>query len=292
MPFPDASHEPHSGDAAMLENTRRINTPLTIMGMFAVLTEVSSSVVLPALPPELQSVFVWFVMGFPSALLLLFFLVLLIRPQAIYAPADFRDDEHFLRAIFPASPLEREVKVRARIEELADTVERSCAVASAAGSAPKEPVGEEALREEARSRYSLAEERSLNRIALELGLPVMRNMRFDTGEGGHVFDGLVRQPERVTGIEVLYVQEPVMAEEAFERALGAVSGDVARMGEGASGRFSLVLAVVLEREPGDRDALAGRLRAMAAGASFPVEVKVFGMDALEEELAAAALRMR
>ena len=265
----------------MLENPRRISSPLTIMGMFAVLTELCASVVLPSLSPEIQAVFVWFVMAFPFALLLLFFLVLIIRPQSIYAPSDFRDEENFLRAIFPATPAEREAKVRSRMEAL---------TASGAAACPASPPGSGG--EEARSRFSLVEERAMNRIALDIGLPVVRNMRLDTGSGGHVFDGLAREPERVKGIEVLYLHDARGAEEVFMRALGAVERDIARMGAAAEGRFALMLALVLEQGGDGIRELEERLRDGAEGAPFPVEVRVFSVETLERELAAAAGELR
>ncbi|MGM0639348.1 MAG: hypothetical protein ACQET4_13845, partial [Pseudomonadota bacterium] len=42
--------------------------------------------------------FIFFVMAFPSAIVVMFFFILWIRPTALYAPSDYDDPEHFLDA--------------------------------------------------------------------------------------------------------------------------------------------------------------------------------------------------
>lgn len=83
----------------MLEKVRAVSNPLTIIAIFAALAEVAGTVALATVSKDLQEVFVWFVMGFPVLLVVLFFATLNFNPKVLYAPSDFRDDETFLNAL-------------------------------------------------------------------------------------------------------------------------------------------------------------------------------------------------
>jgi hypothetical protein len=77
-----------------------IKNPLTIVGAFASIAEVSGTVVLLEVDPAIRSTFVWFVIGLPLALVALFFVVLWFKPENLYAPGDYRNDESFLQSLF------------------------------------------------------------------------------------------------------------------------------------------------------------------------------------------------
>jgi len=74
-----------------------VKNPLTIIAIFAGLVEVSATTVLPFISDVLQAKFIWFLMFFPSMLVLLFFIILFFKPAALYAPSDFTDQEAFMR---------------------------------------------------------------------------------------------------------------------------------------------------------------------------------------------------
>lgn len=76
----------------------KVSNPLTIIAIFAGLSETLATVALVKLPPEIQSVFVYFVMAFPAAIVLLFFLVLYFKNTVLYAPSDFENQTHYLEA--------------------------------------------------------------------------------------------------------------------------------------------------------------------------------------------------
>ncbi len=79
-----------------------VRNPLTLIAIFAGLAEVSATVALPQLSPEMQSVFVWFVMGFPFGIVVPFFVVLWFRPKHLYGPGDYRQDPEHLGGVAPA----------------------------------------------------------------------------------------------------------------------------------------------------------------------------------------------
>ncbi|WP_243245491.1 hypothetical protein [Pseudomonas maioricensis] len=72
---------------AMKLNTRFIN-PISIIALFAALCEASATTVLPHLDEENRQVYIWFLIAFPSTLVILFFLTLNFNSRVLYPPAD------------------------------------------------------------------------------------------------------------------------------------------------------------------------------------------------------------
>lgn len=83
----------------MLDKIKAVNNPLTIIAIFAALAEVAGTTALVTVDKDLQHTFVWFVMGFPSLLVFLFFLTLNFNPKVLYAPSDFRDESNFINTL-------------------------------------------------------------------------------------------------------------------------------------------------------------------------------------------------
>lgn len=76
-----------------------IKNPLTIVGIFAGLVEVSANLVLPFLNDKNQETYIWFLMIFPSGLVLIFFALLHWNHGALYAPSDFQDESNFVHVL-------------------------------------------------------------------------------------------------------------------------------------------------------------------------------------------------
>lgn len=74
-----------------------IKNPLTIIAIFAGIVEVGSTTVLPFLEPDVQSVYVWFLMIFPTLLVGAFFVTLNQNHKVLYAPSDFKNDSDFVK---------------------------------------------------------------------------------------------------------------------------------------------------------------------------------------------------
>jgi uncharacterized tellurite resistance protein B-like protein len=83
----------------MIEKMRAVQNPLTVIAIFAALAEVAGTVALATVDKELQHTFVWFVMAFPTSLVLLFFVTLNFNPKVLYAPSDFANEENFLKTL-------------------------------------------------------------------------------------------------------------------------------------------------------------------------------------------------
>lgn len=75
----------------------KVSNPLTIIAIFAGLAEALATVALLGLPKELQEIFLYFVMAFPSLIVILFFIVLYFKNHVLYAPGDYQNPEHYLK---------------------------------------------------------------------------------------------------------------------------------------------------------------------------------------------------
>ena len=76
----------------------KVSNPLTVIAIFAGLAETMAAIALVRLPPEIQHIFVYFVMFFPLLLVLLFFIVLYFKNTVLYAPSDFENEDNYLEA--------------------------------------------------------------------------------------------------------------------------------------------------------------------------------------------------
>lgn len=73
-----------------------IKNPLTIIGIFAGIVEISANVVLPLLNDTNQTTYMWFLMLFPTALVVIFFAILNWNHVVLYAPSDYKDEDNFV----------------------------------------------------------------------------------------------------------------------------------------------------------------------------------------------------
>ena len=80
----------------MIENIKSVKNPLTIIAIFAGIAEVSGTVVMPFMSEANQGIFIYFLMAFPTLLVLLFFITLYIKANVLYAPSDFTDEKNYL----------------------------------------------------------------------------------------------------------------------------------------------------------------------------------------------------
>lgn len=74
----------------------KISNPLTIIAIFSSLAEALATVTLINLPLAMQEIFIYFVMVFPSLIVIFFFIILLFNNKALYAPSDFDNQDHYL----------------------------------------------------------------------------------------------------------------------------------------------------------------------------------------------------
>lgn len=73
-------------------STAEPRSPLTIIAMFAGIIEASAIASLPFLGEDSQSIYTWFLVGFPPFLTLLFFLTLNFNTKSLYGPEEHGED--------------------------------------------------------------------------------------------------------------------------------------------------------------------------------------------------------
>lgn len=66
--------------------------PITIIAIFASLAEASATSVLPYLDEQDRKIYSWFLIAFPSALVVMFFLTLNFNSKVFYAPTEHKED--------------------------------------------------------------------------------------------------------------------------------------------------------------------------------------------------------
>ena len=78
----------------MIEKRKRINNPLRLITILIGIP-ISSMYALKYVKPELQYIFITFIIGYVILLTLLIFRILFIKPEVLYAPSDFKDEQNF-----------------------------------------------------------------------------------------------------------------------------------------------------------------------------------------------------
>lgn len=73
--------------------------PVSIIALFAGLSEASAATALPFLGENNRDIYVWFLIVFPCTLTFLFFLTLNFNYKVLYAPSDFSNEKNFLKII-------------------------------------------------------------------------------------------------------------------------------------------------------------------------------------------------
>lgn len=81
----------------------KVTNPMTIIAIFAALTEASATVSLPFLDDGDRDIYVWFLISFPICLIFLFFVTLNFNYKSLYAPSDFKKGEDFIKIIDDAA---------------------------------------------------------------------------------------------------------------------------------------------------------------------------------------------
>ncbi|TVT82079.1 hypothetical protein [Pseudomonas sp. H3(2019)] len=87
----------------MTKTQKKISNPMTIIAIFATLSETSAAVSLPFLDNEERQTYIWFLISFPFYLLFLFFITLNFNYRSLYAPSDFQKSKQFVKVIDDAA---------------------------------------------------------------------------------------------------------------------------------------------------------------------------------------------
>lgn len=104
----------------------KVKNPLTMVSVFAAISEVAMAYVITTLPDKLQEIFIWFVMGFPTVLVFIFFFILYKKPAVFFSPGDYKKEELYVSSIGLSGSEEssRIKKLEADVELLNGLIEK------------------------------------------------------------------------------------------------------------------------------------------------------------------------
>ncbi|MEX6677968.1 hypothetical protein QWI18_18800 [Pseudomonas sp. W2Oct36] len=103
----------------MFENMKHIKNPLTLISLFAGVAEVSGAGILPFIKtPENQLFYIYFLMGFPTLTVVLFFVTLNFNHKTLYAPSDYKDEQNFVNPFRTATSVEVDRKLKDETSEV------------------------------------------------------------------------------------------------------------------------------------------------------------------------------
>jgi hypothetical protein len=275
----------------MIEKVGTIKNPLTIIAIFAAITEISGTVVLPFINDGNQTLYVWFLIAFPSLLIVIFFITLNFNNRVLYAPSDYQNEDNFLRSLPKATYAEKALKVE---EEMAEDDIISETTLEAHKPGEGQPQGIDKRVEDrrstasmirsiasrsAQSRYLLVEEAIFKRLSKEYGNSIQRGVKL-ASKAGFIFDGIVRDKGVTTFIEVRLLRYPMIRLENISQALERIQEAAGYQALEQEGGFQVLLAVAVEGEDVSIERVASRIERIKANYSFPISFRYYKVDDL------------
>jgi len=266
-----------------MKDSSIIRNPLTIIAIFAGLAEVVGTVVLAHLDKDLQSIFIWFVMAFPTTLVLAFFVTLNFNHSVLYAPSDFRDDDAFLAARSKQIAFARTTKLREELE-VATTQSLPHVPPQTAEPTSSATINSDTLKRTIRGTYFLAEELVLNRLAREYKGNFSRDALIQAGNTGYLFDASISDGGRLTAIEVKYQRDQQVNRSVIINFMKGLDAFYNQMSPSEKNGFMTVLAIVTDAPASTHQEMLRTIERIVQPYRVPVEVRVFDLKDLEQEL--------
>ena len=219
----------------MSDQTRamlHVRNPLTVVGIFAAVSEAFACVALPKLAGFSGAVFAIFASVFPFFLVSIFFYVLWKRPIVFYAPSDFREDKAFTDLFKPVGPQERQNELieEASEAEVSEDEEATAGLQNAS---------------DRMSLVDAAERKVLSLLEKELGITLIRDMRF---EGTHfIVDAIGEDRHGPVLVEVKYLRSAQPSARVMGSIAAQISAIDARLPDSVKRGAKFILAIVVER---------------------------------------------
>lgn len=152
----------------MKSKVSHVKNPLTIIAIFAGISEISATAVLPFISESIQKIFIWFIILFPFFLLVLFFITLWTKHHVLYAPSDFSSDENFLKVI-PSTGQEIKEKLIEETNDLKEISQKSVSTTDEVAESIKYNYNEPGFDTSAHENFALAEQLYLNTLRDKYG---------------------------------------------------------------------------------------------------------------------------
>lgn len=261
----------------MLESIKKISNPLTIIAIFAGLAEVSGTVVLPFLEDDSQSLYVWFLMAFPTLLILLFFITLNFNYKVLYAPSDFKDEDNFLKLFGKPTPEERILKLNAEIEA-EELPQKSGGVVEAKTDLKYRDV----IRRNSASTHYLAEELVITKLSQEFD-EIDKEVMFRSGKSQFLFDAIAKKGKKLFAVEVKYLKDGQSLKN-IRSSLVKIQKTLQELPVDVVASMTIVMAIATDLTNHELEQFKDEIDRSFSGVKFPYEIRVFNLAQLETEL--------
>ena len=280
-----------------------IKNPLSVIAIFAGIAEISGTMVLPHIEPANQELFIWFLMSFPFTLVVLFFVTLNWNYKVLYAPSDFKDEEHFVN-LQKATTSEILFKMETELDEEDQLKDENKANIKDSTIVKNSPVitdvelklseGDISTKEE-RLQHSkimkeinrqrmrelrLLEDLLINKLQVELGQDIERDMKFQNGNNRFMFDGVIRKGNNITAIEARRMNKNSMSHSNRTHLISRFKGFYQSLSESEKKEFSLIFAIATDDEIADMESF---LSVLLADLGFNVDIRVYPVEELANE---------
>lgn len=280
-----------------------VKNPLSVIAIFAGIAEISGTIVLPHIDPNNQELFIWFLMLFPSTLVVLFFITLNWNYKVLYAPSDFKDEEHFVNMqkatrseIFMkmSDELSSEYEAeetssnnesdtnRLNLDEARSVISDSEIRLSMGKISTKEERKQhsEIMRSINRQRMRegrLLEDILMNKLQSELGLDIERDMKIQGDNFRLMFDGVARNGSNMTVIEVKRMNKNTFNRSGQVALIDRFRRFYQTLNDTEKKEFSLIFAVATDDEP---ETMRSYLEHLLSPLEFKYFIKVYQVDEL------------
>lgn len=283
-----------------------IKNPLSVISIFAGIAEISGTLVLPHISNDNQYLFIWFLMLFPSTLVVIFFITLNWNYKVLYAPSDFNDEVNFMN-LQRANSTEIYEKIQ---EELADeekqekylSIDNEQSINLDLYEA-KKFLDKSELRFTT-GRISTKEERekqkeiiiSINKLRMmetrfledvlfdklqkELDTEIERDIKLDNGKHKFMVDGLIKRGNNLTAIEIRRMNKNTLSanmKEIFYRKYNDLFNSLTDL---EKSKFSLIFAIATEDDPNE---MKEYLKNLLSRLQFEFKTRIFTVDELSNE---------
>lgn len=261
----------------MIESVKKISNPLTIIAIFAGLAEVSGTVVLPFLKDDSQSLYVWFLMAFPTLLILLFFITLNCNYKVLYAPSDFKDEDNFLKLFGKPTPEDRILKLNAEIEADAPPQKLEGVV-----DATTDLKYRDVIRRNSASTHYLAEELVITKLSQEFD-EIDKEVMLRSGKSQFLFDAIAKKGKKVFAVEVKYLKDGQSLKNV-RSSLVKIQRTLQELPANVVDPMTVVMAIATDLTNHELERFKEEIDRSFYGVKFPYEVRVFNLAQLETEL--------
>ncbi|WP_432735714.1 hypothetical protein [Maridesulfovibrio sp. FT414] len=226
----------------MVEKFGTVKNQLTIIAIFAGVAEISGTGILPFIAPNIQELYVWFLMIFPFTLVVIFFATLNLNHKVLYAPSDYKDENNFVKSFETASPEDTFNKNNDEIDAMASEEFKKLSKKEKKYTAISY---ERIIKNDIRATYLLAEELVFAKLQQEFNgvtqreIVINKNPRF-------VFDGAITSPDGIKFIEVKYARKSTM--NRLNDSIRAMEKGISYLDDTTKKKAKFILAIVTEEE--------------------------------------------